>query len=94
MTGVILEVVATPARRALAVVRAHVGGDRAQLFGDRLHVRVAATSDAAAIAELLTREGMAPSSIRAVAPTLEDVFIERVTRTRPPPPEQERGLPS
>jgi ABC-2 type transport system ATP-binding protein len=94
MAGVILEVVATPARRALAVVRAHVGGDKAQLFGDRLHVRVAATSDAAAIAELLTRDGMPPASIRAVAPTLEDVFIERVTRIHPPPQEQERGLPS
>lgn len=96
MTGVILEIVVTPARRALAVVRAHVGAERAQLFGDRLHVRVHATSEGAAIAALLTREGLAPSSVRPVAPTLEDVFIERVTRGHPPPPppEQQRGLPS
>jgi ABC-2 type transport system ATP-binding protein len=85
MSGTILEIVAAPARRALAVVREQVGAERAQLFGDRLHVHVGAASDASAIVAVLERAGLPPASVRPVTPTLEDVFIERVT---------ERGLSS
>src|SRR5262245_22450719 len=38
--GALVEVVASPIRKALEVARAEVGADRVQLFGDRLHVRV------------------------------------------------------
>jgi ABC-2 type transport system ATP-binding protein len=79
MTGVILEIVAAPARQALSVVREHVGPDRAQLFGDRLHVRVATAADAGPIVAALAAAGVPVSSARPVTPTLEDVFIERVT---------------
>jgi ABC-2 type transport system ATP-binding protein len=85
MSGTILEIVAAPARRALAVVRGQVGAERAQLFGDRLHVRVGAASEAGAIVAVLEQAGLPPASVRPVTPTLEDVFIERVT---------ERGLSS
>ena len=40
MRGVILELIASPPRRALQVLRGRLGDDRVQLFGDRLHVRV------------------------------------------------------
>jgi len=90
LPGVILEVVVSAARRALAVVRARVGMDRAQLFGDRLHVRVEAADDADYVVSHLKQHGLSPASVRSVTPTLEDVFIERVTRTAP----EGRGLPS
>ncbi len=83
MTGVILEIVAEPARRALAIVRDQVGAERAQLFGDRLHVRVRVAGDADAIVAGLARAGMPASSVRTVTPTLEDVFIERVAQGGP-----------
>src|SRR5205085_2818905 len=38
--GVILEIVASPPRGALQVLRTTIGDDRVQLFGDRLHVHV------------------------------------------------------
>jgi ABC-2 type transport system ATP-binding protein len=79
MTGVILEIVAAPARQALSVVRERLGPDRAQLFGDRLHVRVRAPADAEPIVAALAQAGVPVSSVRPVTPTLEDVFIERVT---------------
>ena len=93
MTGVILEIVASPARRALAVVRDRVGAERVQLFGDRLHVRVAAAAEADDLSRLLEHEGMKPASVRAVTPTLEDVFIERVARTPPGSTPQDKGHP-
>ena len=71
-----------------------MGAERAQLFGDRLHVRVTAATDAGDLARLLEREGMTPASVRAVTPTLEDVFIERVTRTPPASLTQDKGHPS
>jgi ABC-2 type transport system ATP-binding protein len=94
MTGVILEIVATPARRALAIVRGRVGAERAQLFGDRLHVRVETAAEGDALSQLLAREGVPAASVRLVTPTLEDVFIERVTRGPNPGQHSERGLPS
>jgi len=93
MTGVILEIVATPARRALAVVRDRVGPERAQLFGDRLHVRVDTLADADPLVAALAQAGVPASSVRPVTPTLEDVFIERVTKTRAPESHL-GGLPS
>jgi ABC-2 type transport system ATP-binding protein len=76
--GVMLEVVASPARQALEILRGELGGDRVQLFGDRLHIHVAAESDGAAIEPLLRRHQITPSSVRRIVPTLEDVFIERL----------------
>ena len=89
MAGVILEIVATPARQALAVVRERVGPDRAQLFGDRLHVRVSTQSEGEPLVAALAQAGVPASSVRPVTPTLEDVFIERVTQIR----SGERGVP-
>jgi hypothetical protein len=64
-----------------------VGPERAQLFGDRLHVRVETPADAEPLVAALATAGLPAVSVRPVMPTLEDVFIERVTHTRP----EERG---
>ncbi|HET9368750.1 MAG TPA: ABC transporter ATP-binding protein [Vicinamibacterales bacterium] len=78
--GVMLEVVVTPARRALEVARTAAMVDDVQLFGDRLHVR---SSDAGS-ADVLTRQleaaGLTVASVREVPPSLEDVFIQRMAQ--------------
>jgi ABC-2 type transport system ATP-binding protein len=78
--GVMLEVVVTPARRALEVARTAATVNDVQLFGDRLHVR---SSDAGS-ADVLTRQleaaGLAVASVREVPPSLEDVFIQRMAQ--------------
>jgi ABC-2 type transport system ATP-binding protein len=82
MSGTILEIVATPARQALQILRARLGRERVQLFGDRLHVRVDREAEGAGLLAELEREGLAGGSARAIVPTLEDVFIERLALAR------------
>jgi ABC-2 type transport system ATP-binding protein len=78
--GVILEVVATPPRQALQILRGQLGDDRVQLFGDRLHVRVDREDAGDEIGRQLSTGGVAVTSVRPIVPTLEDVFIELVGR--------------
>jgi len=82
MSGTILEIVATPARHALQILRTRLGRERVQLFGDRLHVRVDREADGAALLAELERGGVAGGRARAIVPTLEDVFIERLALAR------------
>jgi ABC-2 type transport system ATP-binding protein len=77
--GLVAEIVAAPPRRALGALRARFGEERVQLFGDRVHLRIDRAPEAQAAAEGLSRDGIAVASVRAIAPTLEDVFIERLT---------------
>ena len=77
LTGALLEIVATPIRAALDVVRAHLGPDRAELFGDWLHARVADASAADELRPRLAAAGVDVVQIRRVQPSLEDVFIDK-----------------
>jgi len=79
-SGVVLEVVAAPARRALEVVRAAVGADRVQLFGDRLHVHLPEAAAGSTIAAQLEAAGCPAVSTRQIVPSLEDVFIDRLAQ--------------
>ncbi len=81
-SGVVLEVVVTPARSALAALRPVLGDDAVQLFGDRLHVHVAAESDATRVQQVLTAAGCEVAHLRRILPSLEDVFIERLAVSR------------
>ena len=81
--GVTVEVIATPARRALQVARDLIGASSVQLFGDRLHVRVDGGAAVAALAEQLRGAGLDVASARAITPSLEDVFIEIVSAEVP-----------
>src|SRR5438045_4155669 len=89
--GVILEIVATPPRQALQVLRERLGPDRVQLFGDRLHARVDRESDGSQLSAALTEAGIQAGGIRAIVPTLEDVFIEQLARRRGEPAGQKRS---
>ncbi len=85
-TGTLIEVVAEPHREAAEVLRDLAGEAEVQMFGERAHVRCKTGSIDAAVARLraalAARPGLAVSSIRPIAPTLEDVFIDVVRSTR------------
>ncbi len=79
-TGVIVEIVASPPRRALEVLRQALGGDAVQLFGDRLHVRLDRAGRQDELAGDLRGAGLTVESVRPIVPTLEDVFIELLSK--------------
>lgn len=92
--GVLLEVVASPARRALQILRHTLGDRHVQLFGDRLHVRVPRREVEADVARLLDAGGVPDATVRSIVPTLEDVFIELLAAERgTPEPRVERAHP-
>jgi ABC-2 type transport system ATP-binding protein len=78
--GLILEVVVREPRRVLQALRERLGDQRVQLFGDRLHVRVDDQDASAHLTTLLQEAGLEVTSVRAIVPTLEDVFIELLAR--------------
>lgn len=80
MAGEILEVVAEPRARARRHLRHHPLVRSLEVFGDRLHVLVDAAGAAAPeLRAALEAAGVAVRSLRPVRPTLEDVFVARLT---------------
>ena len=79
--GLVAEIVVSSPRRALAVLRERLGDERVQLFGDRVHARIDREAEARETAALLSGAGLAVEAVRAIPPTLEDVFIERLAST-------------
>ena len=74
--GSILEVRSSEPRRAASVLRKALPGRQAGLFGDRVHLATAdPEADKTAAAAALRSAGIAVEDIRAVTPSLEDVFI-------------------
>jgi ABC-2 type transport system ATP-binding protein len=81
MPGTLLEAAVPDPRRALERLRAHLGVNSVQTFGDRLHVWMASTSGDTATQELeriAAAAGVTPTSVRRIAPSLEDVFISKL----------------
>ena len=78
--GVTVEIVAAPPRQALQTARQFLGADRVQLFGDRLHARVDDEAAASRLVSQLSAAGLALTSVRPITPSLEDVFIDIVSR--------------
>ncbi len=93
LPGAVLEVRAADPRRASTVLRERLPEAGVGLFGDRIHVT---TPDAAGaerrIAEALTAVGLPPGSVRAVEPSLEDVFV--AVLAHPARPDSAAGAPS
>jgi ABC-2 type transport system ATP-binding protein len=85
LPGQMLEVIVDAPRPPIEVLASVEGVADVQVFGERAHVRLTGggrrgdtSTTAAAIADALRRHGIAPLSLRPVAPSLEDVFIELV----------------
>jgi ABC-2 type transport system ATP-binding protein len=79
--GEILDLRATPLREARAILSKHPSVLRTAIFGDRLHVSVrSADGDRESLERALRDKGVEVHEIEAVAPTLEDRFIEAVER--------------
>ena len=80
LDGEVLVVEVAPARAARDLLRQHPLVKRAALFGDKLHVTVASAASAAPQVEQALRDaGLAPGEIVTELPSMEDVFIERMT---------------
>jgi ABC-2 type transport system ATP-binding protein len=76
LSGGLVEVVAAHAAAAVDAVAALDGVVDARTFGDRLHVRLAREGTAAVDAfAAAIRPVLADADVRAVEPSLEDVFI-------------------
>jgi ABC-2 type transport system ATP-binding protein len=83
LAGTVMEVIATDRERALEFLRALVGVEDVQLFGERAHVRFepgSPVSDAEHLVGRLRVAGIDTQSVRQVPPSLEDVFISRIAK--------------
>ena len=83
LAGQLLEVIVDAPRPPIERLRSVAGVLDVQLFGDRAHVRIAAGAAAPvtdAIERALSAAGVPVAGIRPIAPSLEDVFIDFLTR--------------
>jgi ABC-2 type transport system ATP-binding protein len=80
MPGKLVEVMGAGAPAFVEQIRRIPGVADAQVFGERLHVTLADTSDdaVARFAEALRATPLQEAAIRPVAPSLEDVFIAQL----------------
>jgi len=85
LRGIVLEIVATPSRQALEVARRVAGAEQVELFGDRLHVRASSEAIEPPLRSAFASEGVAVAVMRRITPSLEDIFIERVTEANAEP---------
>jgi ABC-2 type transport system ATP-binding protein len=78
--GTMLEVIA-PGRTSADILRRLPGVVDAQVFGERIHVTLARSGQEveAQFRALLAETPLAGAAVRSVPPSLEDVFIARVT---------------
>ncbi len=73
----IMEVKCANPKQAVAVLRKMEGVAEVVFFGDKIHVSVrSAEPDESSIRRLLEKEDAGPRSVRAIAPSLEDVYFE------------------
>jgi ABC-2 type transport system ATP-binding protein len=84
LEGELLEVSVRDGRPPLDVLRSLPGIADVQSFGDRAHVRIRQRDTAlvSAIGDALKRHGSSAVSVRPIAASLEDVFIDLITAGR------------
>ncbi len=76
MRGVLIEIQADQPRQVAMQLRNHLDADSVGLFGDRVHVVTRHAQRAIDQSEaLLKKAGLNLQSIRAIEPSLEDVFV-------------------
>ena len=80
--GVLYELDCSALGAALTALRKEPQVVDAAIFGDKLHVLVRQTNVAGGLQPLLARQGIAAGPPHAITPSLEDVFVQLVTRPR------------
>ncbi len=78
--GVLFEIECAAAGAALMVLQQAPGMIDAAIFGDKLHVLVDTPASAAALRPFLARQGIDAGVPRVIPASLEDVFVQLVTR--------------
>jgi ABC-2 type transport system ATP-binding protein len=73
--GVVLEVQAVPLHAARAALRGGAGVRDVRILGDRLHIVADAAPPEQELRQRLADAGATLRAVRAVAPTMEDVFM-------------------
>jgi drug efflux transport system ATP-binding protein len=82
LSGTLFELIVPSPREALDALAGRGDIASAQVFGDRLHVWIdRGDSDAAmqSVIAAIDAAGLTPSSLRPIVPSLEDVFIARLS---------------
>ena len=84
LPGELFEVIVRDHRKASAVLQQAPGVSGVEMFGERAHVRFdqAGRHAADGLASYLEAAGLAVESVRSIPPSLEDVFIARLTEAR------------
>jgi ABC-2 type transport system ATP-binding protein len=86
MPGVMLEFTARPQREALAAVGEAFPNAHPYVYGERLHLHLRDGHEAAhRVHPVLAGHGISVSALRQVAPSLEDVFVTRLSEAAPAP---------
>ncbi len=80
IAGVLVEFEVRDARAARAALAHHLGADRVNLFGGRLHLYARDEAEVEAAQGWLSKADLPASTTRRIVPSLEDVFISEVTR--------------
>ena len=75
-----MEVWTDKVRTAGDIARTVPGVASVSVYGDRLHIGLKRTEDAAAVLGMLVREGISIQDHREILPSLEDVFIAMVEK--------------
>ena len=75
-----MEVWTDRVRTAGEIVRTVRGVSSVSVYGDRLHIGLERSEDAAAVLSMLVREGIPVQDHREIMPSLEDVFITMVEK--------------
>lgn len=78
--GELFEIACAPLGAALAALKSRPGVIEAAIFGDKLHMLVGDPAAAAGLEAYLAERGVRAGPPRPIAPTLEDVFVQLVSR--------------
>ncbi len=78
LSGPMLEILAAPVPEAAAALANSLAVERAEPFGERLHVVLAAAAAAEQVVAELKAQKVTVHSWRPIIPSLEDVFIAQV----------------
>lgn len=81
--GLLYELDCSAPGAALTALRQAPGVIDAAIFGDKLHVLITGTATVAELPSLLAARGITAGSPKVIAPSLEDVFVQLVSRPQP-----------